>query len=142
MSQYDDNTTIILDGSEKSLQTLMYILKSIHVYTSGHKTPRCMSKQYKYSNRKLCQDIKLIWTTNLNFSVLSMMKIIRMNYDKKKTKNKLKPINCGAVEKEKFILGFKVTLTKSLIISHLNHLHCNYLNPRNQLFEESEQYNV
>lgn len=40
MSQYDDNTTIILDGSEKSIQTLMYILKSI--YMSGVKTPSCM----------------------------------------------------------------------------------------------------
>lgn len=48
-----------------------------------------MGKQYKYSNRKLCQDIKLIWTTNLNFSVLSMMKIIRMNYDKKKNKKQV-----------------------------------------------------
>lgn len=77
----------------------------------------------KYSNHKLCQEIELIWTTNLKLLGIQydvdLSKIIRMNYDKKLINIK------STVEqwkKRNLTPNGKVTIIKSLIISQPNHL--------------------
>lgn len=67
MSQYADDTTIILDGSEKSLQTLMSELESLYnmsgVKINQSKTQVLWIGSKKYYNHTLCKDIELIWTS-------------------------------------------------------------------------------
>lgn len=127
MSQYADDITIILDGSEKSFKTLMSELQSFYnmsgLKINQSKTQLVWIGSKKYSNHKLCQEIELIWT--INFKLLGIQydvdlsKIIRMNYDKKLVNIK------STVEQWKnrnlTPIG-KVTIIKSLIISQPNHL--------------------
>lgn len=96
MSQYTDDTTIILDGSEKSLQTLMSELESFYNMSglkfNQSKTQVVWIGSKKYSNHKLCQEIELIWTTKFKLLGIQydvdLSKIIRMNYEKKFVKIK------------------------------------------------------
>lgn len=62
MSKYADDTTIVLDGSEKSLQTLMSELKSFYnisgLNINQSKPQVVWIGSKKYSNYKLCQEIE------------------------------------------------------------------------------------
>lgn len=118
---------MILDGSEKSLQTLMSELESFYnmsgLKINQSKTQDVWIGSKKYSNHKFCQEIVLIWT--INFKLLGIQydvdlsKIIRMNYDKNLVKIKL---TVEQWKKRNLTPIGKVTLIKSLFISQLNHL--------------------
>lgn len=120
ISQYADDTVLILDGSENSLNeaikelNMFYALSGLKINLS--KTQATWIGSKKYSIEKMCKNINLQWTTTfkllgIHFDV-DLTKILKMNYDKKlvKIKNTIK-----YWEKRIITPLGKITLIKSLL---------------------------
>lgn len=90
ISQYADDTSLLLDGSEKSLQTCIKILK---FYADGlcinmEKTQVVWIGSKKNCTDKFCENYNLVWN-NSSFKVLGIIfpkeldKIVEINYHEK-----------------------------------------------------------
>lgn len=92
LSQFADDTAIILDGSEISLKETMKELKHFGEISglkiNFSKTQVVWIGSMKFSKKILCPELNLAWGKNtftylgIDFN-LDMSKIIKMNYDKK-----------------------------------------------------------
>jgi hypothetical protein len=96
MSQYADDTLIILDGSENSLRALVSEIKEFYSMSglkiNESKTQLVWIGSKKYSEDNICPDLSFIWTNDfkllgIHYDV-DLAKIVRLNYDKKLVKIK------------------------------------------------------
>ena len=134
MSQYADDTMIILDGSEKSLKATMLVLEEFYKMSglkiNQSKTQIVWIGSKKYSEDRLCPDLKFQWTTNFKllgiYYDVDLAKITKLNYDKKLVK--IKTIIEQWKKRNLTPIG-RITLIKSLLISQLNHLFITLPNP-------------
>ena len=142
LSQFADDTTIILDGTETSLK---YVLREINNfgYYSGlkiniDKTQVTWIGSKKYSKDKMCLNYNLQWGKT-SFSMLgidydvNLHKMVELNYDKKLVK--IRAILRSWSKRSLTPIG-RNTIIKSLIISQLNHLFITLPNPSEQFLKE------
>ena len=125
ISQYADDTTLILDGSRRSLTTSLKVLNlfsEISGLRLNHKkTEALLIGANADSEEKLCPEIELKWMRDkvktlgvwLSTDPVLMMKA---NYDEKLTKLKA---SLGCWEMRRLSLLGKITVLKSLMVSQL-----------------------
>ena len=139
ISQYADDTCLVLDGSRKSIESSLNELKlfadisGLRINFSKSQVVWIGSK--KYSNVILGDGYGLQWgNTKFNYLGIEydvdLNNIIKLNYDKKlvKIKNIVKSWRRRILTP----LG-KITVIKTLLTSQLNHLFMSIPNP-NELF--------
>lgn len=144
ISQYADDTVLILDGSENSLNeaikelNMFYALSGLKINLS--KTQATWIGSKKYSIEKMCKNINLQWTTTFKllgiYFDVDLTNILKMNYDKKlvKIKNTIK-----YWEKRIITPLGKITLIKSLLISQLNHLFISLPTPSSNFLKQLKE---
>jgi hypothetical protein len=142
ISQFADDTTLILDGSKQSLDETLYILTK-YASLSGlnvnyDKTKVVWIGQKKYSSDSIKTKWKLLWNQNtfrmlgVNFHV-DLLKMVELNFVEK-------------IESVKKIIGFwkrriltpvgKITVIKSLLLPILNHLFILLPSPSQNIINE------
>ena len=134
LSQYADDTTLILDGRKDSLLHSIQELKSFE-YISGLKMNVNKTQAVWFGNRKYCEviypELNFQWG-NSTFNLLGidfhvdLFRIPKLNFDKKLVK--LKSLIKTWSRRGLTPIG-KIQLIKSLIISQLNHLFLSIPSP-------------
>ena len=144
ISQFADDTSVILDGSEESLnETLLeleWFKKISGLKINFSKTQVIWIGSKKYSSDRLCENWNLSWgkTTftvlGMNFDV-DISKITKINYEKylKKMKGLFKQWN-----KRNLTPVGKIAVVKSLILPVLNHLFIALPNPSIEIIKDIE----
>ena len=144
ISQFADDTSVILDGSEESLnETLLeleWFKKISGTKINFSKTQVIWIGSKQYSSDRLCENWNLSWgkTTftvlGINFDV-DISKITKINYEKylKKMKGLFKQWN-----KRNLTPIGKITVVKSLILPVLNHLFIALPNPSIEIIKDIE----
>ena len=141
-SLYADDTTIILDGSEKSLKYTLNILKfyanasSLHVNVEKTRVIWLGSK--KGSNEKLCTETNLNWEQG-NFTALgvtfslNLEEIPNINYEPK-----VREIRNLLIQWSKRMLTpyGRILVVKSLAMAKINHLILSLPNPSDKIMKE------
>lgn len=135
LSQYADDTTIILDGSEESLNETLYELEQYAKFSglkiNFSKTHVVWIGSKKYSTESIKTKWKLNWGVN-RFKLLGITfdtdldKMLTLNFPDKLSTIKIK-INYWN-RRNLTPLG-KITVIKSLLLSSLNHLFYHFLIP-------------
>lgn len=142
ISQYADDTSLILDGSPQSLDASLRTLDR-YADMSGlkvniDKTKVVWIRKKKFSRDKMCGKHGLDWGSSrftmlgIDFSV-NLSEIEDLNYTPKirEIENVLKRWSNQVLSP----IG-KITIIKSLIISKLNHLFLSIPNPSNDLLKK------
>ena len=141
MSQYSDDTVIILDGTENSLRTTIEELDSFNrisgLKINLSKTQLVWIGSKKYCNGKLCQEMNFQWTTQfrllgIDFDV-DLANVPKLNYDKKLVK--IKNIINQWTKRHTTPIG-RISLIKSLLISQMNHLFISLPTPPNKFIND------
>ena len=135
MSQFVDDTSIILDGSEKSLSEALSVL-NLFAQISGLQINKSKTRAIWIGSKKFSRDtfnnrFDLDWSQG-NFTVLGIIfscdldTLVELNYNKK----------IDHIEKEikqwskRILTPFgKITIVKTLLTSKLNHLFISLPNP-------------
>ena len=145
IAQFADDTTILLDGTQKSLQATLNVLEIFGTLSglkmNSEKTKIVWLGRKKHSKDKLITNVNLNWNV-IEFSLLGihfhvdLPKMIDINYTniynkilkeiKNWRKRKLTPIG-------------KITLIKSLFLSKANHLFSILPNPPTTFVKKLEQ---
>ena len=137
ISQYADDTSLILDGTETSLLSACNVLK-FYAQFSGlniniEKTKAIWIGSKRDSKRKLLPHLNISWETEFTLLGITfssdLSKIINLNYDKK-----LEEIKQLITKWSKRILTplGKITVLKTLALPKINHLILALPNPRNE----------
>ena len=142
ISQYADDTTFILDGSEKSLENCLLVLK-FYADASGlcinlDKTKVVWIGSKLKSAERLCQGYNLHWVSD-EFTILGIIfpkdlkDIVEINY-----RSKLEEIKRLLVTWSKRILTpiGKIAVKKSLALSKIYHLILALPNPSKHIIKE------
>ncbi|MCG7879937.1 MAG: reverse transcriptase family protein [Candidatus Thiodiazotropha endolucinida] len=142
ISQYADDTSFLLDGSEKSLENCLKILK-LYASASGlcinlEKTKVVWIGSEKASKRRFCENYNLSWESE-EFSVLgitfpkNLANIVEINYSKK-----IEEMGKLFQSWSKRILTplGKITVIKSLALPKINHLISALPTPPNKVIKE------
>lgn len=125
ISQYSDDTVLILNGSEKSLRTTIDELNNFNTISglkiNLSKTQLVWIGSKKCFTEKLCHEMNFYWTTQskllgIQFDV-GLANIPKLNYNKKLVK--IKEIINQWNKRHTTPIG-RITLIKSLIISQMN----------------------
>ena len=139
LSQFADDTTILLDGQEKSLVETM---KTLRLFASlsglkinGTKTKAVWIGSKKFSGETFNHRFKFEWNQKeffilgIRFSC-NLNNMIKLNY-----KEKLSQIEKELKQWSKRILTplGRITILKTLIISKLNHLFISLPNPSDEI---------
>ena len=135
ISQYADNTSLILDGSKQSLEQALIVLK-FYANISGlgvnfDKTSVIWFGSMKHSEITFCDEYNLHWETG-NFTLLgitmstNLEQIVEINYE-----TKLAAVESVFKSWSKRILTplGKITVIKSIAVPKLNHLFLGLPNP-------------
>ena len=142
LSQYADDTSAILDGSDKSLNETLSELSFFSKYSglkvNFDKTQVVWIGRKKYSSDTIKTRWKLNWGRS-QFKLLGITfnidldEIVKINYEEKiiKIKNLIKRWQCRYITP----LG-KITVIKSLLLPILNHLFISIPNPSEQIIKE------
>ena len=135
LTLYADDTTAILDGSEKSLREAVKEINDFYLY-SGLKINISKTQITWIGSKKnilmkrLCADLNLNWTTRFVLlgitNDVDLTKITTLNYDKKLVK--IKSIIEQWSKRNLTLIG-KLCIIKTLLISQLNHLFISLPNP-------------
>ena len=139
ISQFADDTTLMLDGTEKSFKEAMRILDMFARY-SGLNLNYTKTKAIWIGSKKFSKDvyhhrIKLDWTQE-NFTLLGIKftlnldDMVDINYNDKisQISNEIKIWN-----KRNLTPVGKITIIKSLFLSKLNHLFASIPNPNKEM---------
>lgn len=142
LSQFADDTSLILDGSEKSLQETLLEL-DWYADISGlkinfSKTHVVWIGSKKYSNDVLCHDRNLSWGTTkfkllgVNFDV-NLENMVDCNY-----RDKLSQIKnlVNTWSKRNLTLIGRISVVKTLILPILNHLIMTLPNPNDEIVKK------
>ena len=137
LSQFADDTTVLLDGSEKSLNETLTTL-DIFAAASGlkvnvSKTRAVWIGSQKFSGETFNHKLKRDWTQN-DFDILGIRfscnldTILEINYNEK-----IKEIKKEIKQWSRRILIplRRITILKTLLIAKLNHLFISLPNPSN-----------
>ena len=139
LTQFADDTTILLDGNTSSLQAALNILE-VFGSLSGLKVNAEKTKMVWIGSKKISKDqlnvsAKLKWG-NSNFTLLgiefstNMQDIPNINYSKAMTSAK-QVLNSW---KYRRLTPFgKITILKTLVLSKFNHLFASIISPQNFL---------
>ena len=142
ISQYADDTSLILDGSsvslDASLRTLQFFAEISGLHINIEKTKVIWIGKKRFSQEKICDKWGLEWGSNrfkllgINFSV-DLSEIEKMNYQPK-----LKEIeNTIKIWTNQILSPIgKITVVKSLIISKLNHLFLTIPSPSKVILQQ------
>ena len=142
ISQYADDTTLILDGSKKSLENCLKVLK-LYGDISGlcinmDKTKLIWIGSEKNSKVTFCEEHNLCWD-NSEFTVLGVKfpkdldKITEINYSSKI--EEMKKVFLSWSKRILTPLG-RITVIKSLALSKMNHLIISLPKPSARLIRE------
>lgn len=139
LSQFADDTTIILDGTERSFVEAINILR-LFANISGLKINNSKTRAVWIGSRKFCGETfnhryKLDWKQT-DFTILGIKfscnldKMIKLNFE-----DKMKQIEHELKQWSKRILTpfGRITILKTLIISKFNHLFISLPNPPEEL---------
>ena len=142
ISQYADDTTLILDGSKTSLETCLLVLK-LYADISGlcvniEKTKLIWIGSEKNSEVKFCEEHNLCWD-NSEFTVLGvkfpkdLKAITELNYSSKI--EEMKRLFSNWSKRILTPLG-RITVIKSLALSKINHLILSLPKPSEKVIQE------
>lgn len=135
LSQYADDTTLLLDGSERSLRHALMTLK-LYASFSGlninvEKTKVVWIGSMKGSNQTFCEEYDLCWEKE-TFIILgvkfntNLQNMVDINYESK-LEDIRKLLNCWS---KRILTPFgKITVIKSLALSKISHLILSLPNP-------------
>ena len=135
LTQFADDTTLILDGSRESLQSSLNVLE-IFGSMSGLKMNKSKTKLVWIGRKSYCRD-KLDVNTTLEWGItefsllgiefsVDLERMVQLNYNKAIAKSKLVLENW----KKRSLTPFgKITIIKTFIISIFNHLIIALPNP-------------
>ena len=141
LSQFADDTSLILDGKEESLNEALNELdwfgniSGLNINFS--KTQVIWIGNKKYSNEVLCQNRNLTWgetcfkVLGISFDV-NLDRIVKINYDEK-----IVQIKCVIRQWSKrnlTVIG-RITVVKTLILPILNHLFISLPNPSDDILK-------
>jgi hypothetical protein len=140
ISQYADDTTLMLDGSEKSLRNTMQVLK-FYADISGlninmDKTKAVWIGSKRESENRICRDLNLKWDTEFKllgvFFSVNLNSMAEINYTSKIIEIKHLFLNWS-----KRILSpiGKNVVIKTLALSKLNHLIIGLPNPKLEIIK-------
>ena len=142
LSQFADDTSLILDGSEKSLSAAMLDITKFGnlsgLKMNFSKTQVIWIGSKKYSNDRLCPEHNLQWgltkfnLLGIDFDV-NLHNIPKIYFDKKLTR--LKSIMTKWSKRNLTPFG-KITIFKSLLISQMNHLFISLPNPDENFLQQ------
>ena len=144
LSQYADDTQLILDGTEKSLKAAMETLKQFYIMSglkiNVEKTRALWIGWSCGSHETLCEELALDWSQEplkilgVTFSPL-VFNIWDLNVNEilRKVKHLL-----NQWSKRKLSLSGRITIIKSLAISKFVHLFISLPDPPNALIKELE----
>ena len=128
LSQFTDDTTLVLDGTEESLSSALSDISKFGEISGLNmnlsKTQVIWIGSKKYSTDTLCHKYKLKWGATkfdllgIEFDV-NLHNIPKLNFDKKLVK--LKKIITQWQKRNLTPIG-RITIIKTLIISQLNHM--------------------
>jgi hypothetical protein len=139
-----DDTSLILDGSEQSLNASMDVLKYfaniLGFHINYNKTQVIWIGNMKYSEKILHTDDSLEWgkerfkLLGINFDV-DLQEIFELNFKQKfaKLKNTMKNWNRRYLTP----LG-RITVLKTLLLSQLNHIFASLPNPSDTQLKEMD----
>lgn len=137
LSQFADDTTVLLDGSEKSLNETLITLNKFAAASglkvNASKTRAVWIGSQKYSGETFNHRLKLDWTQN-DFDILGIKfscnldTLLEINYNEK-----IKEIKKEIKQWSRRILTplGRITILKTLLIAKLNHLFIALPNPSN-----------
>ena len=141
ISQYADDTSLILDGTEISLKyallTLKFYAKISGLGVNMDKTSVIWIGSMRHSNRILCSEYDLNWVKD-KFSLLGvtlstdLQNIVEMNYNEKL--QMLRSIFTSWSKRVLTPIG-KLVVIKSLVIPKLNHLFIGLPNPSEEFIK-------
>ena len=138
LSQFADDTTVLLDGSQKSLDEALRVLNRFAISSglkvNASKTRAVWIGSMKFSGETFNHRLKLDWTQN-DFDILGIKfscnldTIHEINYNEK-----IKEIKKEINQWSKRILTplGRITILKTLLIAKLNHLFIALPNPSNE----------
>ena len=138
LSQFVDDTTVLLDGSQKSLDEALRVLNRFAISSglkvNASKTRAVWIGSMKFSRETFNHRLKLDWTQN-DFDILGIKfscnldTIPEINYNEK-----IKEIKKEINQWSKRILTplGRITILKTLLIAKLNHLFIALPNPSNE----------
>ena len=145
LSQFADDTTIILDGSEKSLtaaiQTLDSFARLSNLKVNSSKTRAIWIGCKKFSGETFNHRLKLNWTQT-NFDILGIKfscnldTMVKINF-----KDKIEQIDkeLKVWSKRKLTPFGRITVLKTIVISKLNHLFIALPNPTEELINNLQK---
>ena len=143
ITQYADDTTLFLDGSQDSLLAALNTLETFGTYSglkmNTEKTWVVWIGRKRHSKEKLV-DKGLLWGCT-HFDLLgikfsnNLMNMLEINYDKKICEIK----NLMNIWEKRYLTPIgKVTVVKTFILAKLNHLFLGLPNPTPQLLKKIE----
>ena len=144
VSQYADDTSLILDGSRESLVNCLQILK-LYANASGlcvniDKTKVVWIGNRKSSNIRFCEEFNLQRETEFNVLGVkftnNLKEMVDLNYAEKLVEIKKLFLNWS--KRILTPLG-KITVIKSLALSKINHLILSLPNPSKQIIDELQK---
>ena len=144
IAQYADDTSLTLDGTEKSLKTCLTVLEFFEISglcINKDKTQVIWFGSRKNSDVTLCNEHKLSWVKGqfkilgITFS-LNLHEMVKINYD-----GKIREIKSLLIRWSKRVLTpyGTITVIKSLALSKLSHLFLMLPNPDNKTIKELEK---
>ena len=143
--QYADDTALLLDGSEHSLQNALTLIGQFAKFSglkpNYSKTVCIKIGPLRYSNMKLCKNFNLTWSQEpfkflgITFSV-NLTDMEDLNY-----LPKLKEINnlIKSWSRRMLSTNGRITVVKTILLPRIVHLFISLPNPRENLIRELEK---
>ena len=145
ISQYADDTQLLLDGSEKSLRNTLEMLYTFYnmsgLKINIEKTKAIWIGVLSNSERKMCGDFQLDWTQG-PFKILGVNFATEVyNIWDLNTNDILTKVKCVLKQwtKRKITLIGKITIIKSLTLSKFVHLFISLPDPPKEVFKQLER---
>lgn len=145
ISQYADDTQILLDGSETSLKNTLNMLHTFYSMSglkiNAEKTKAIWIGAYSNSELKLCKEYQLDWSQG-PFKILGVTFSTEVyNIWDLNTNDILNKVKCvlNQWSKRKVTLIGRITIIKSLALSKFIHLFIALPDPPNDLLKELEK---
>ena len=144
LSQYADDTQLILDGTEKSLKAALDLLKTYYIMSglkiNVDKTRALWIGSSCGSSGKLCEEYALDWSQEpLKILGVTFSPLVFNIWDLNVQEKLLKVEHIlSQWSKRKLSLSGRITIIKSLALSKFVHLFISLLAPPNGLIKELE----
>lgn len=145
ISQYADDTILMLDGSSNSLKNALTLLEQFHKFSglkpNVEKTTCIWIGSKRFSEERLCPESKLTWSKShftalgINYS-LNLAEIPALNYDEKMKQIQKDLQNWS---KRNLTTMGRITVLKSFVIAKLVHLFIAIPSPSFEILKTLEK---